>query len=293
MVRVATRGSTLARWQATFVADRLRATHPGLNVEFVVVETTGDRRRDLPISELGGQGVFVKEVQAAVLDGRADMAVHSAKDLPALTADGLVLACVPDRDDPSDALVGGRLADLPAGTTIATGSIRRQAQLAWLRPDLTFAGLRGNIATRLAQAGPDHVVVVAAAALHRLGMLDRADEILSPSVMLPQVAQGALAVECRADDDTTVARCRAIDNRPAHRAVDAERGFLACLGGGCDLPVGALATAGAAGEVTIEGLLASPDGRIVMRATRAGNEPAATGAALAEHLLDAARAEAM
>jgi hydroxymethylbilane synthase len=171
--------------------------------------------------------------------------------------------------------------------------VRRQAQLAWLRPDLTFTGLRGNIATRLARARPDHVVVVAAAALHRLGLLDRADEILSPSVLLPQVAQGALAVECRAADDATLACCRAIDDRPAHRAVDAERGFLARLGGGCDLPVGALATAGAAGEVTIEGLLASPDGRIVMRATRSGPKPAATGAALADYLLAAAGPEAL
>lgn len=253
-----------------------------------MVETTGDRRHDVPISELGGQGVFVKEVQAAVLDGRADLAVHSAKDLPSLTAAGLVLAAVPERDDPSDALVGSTLAALPSGATVATGSVRRRAQLAWLRPDLTFTGLRGNIATRVAKARRDQPVVVAVAALRRLGLVERADEILDPSMMLPQVAQGALAVECRADDAAVLGLLAAIDDPTAHRAVAAERGFLARLGGGCDLPVGALARVGAGGEITIEGLLANADGRIVLRAERRGGpeeDPAAVGAALAEHLL--------
>jgi hydroxymethylbilane synthase len=260
-------------------------------VELLVVETTGDRRLDVPVWEMGGQGVFVKEVQAAVLDGRADLAVHSAKDLPSTTALGLVLACVPERDDPSDALVGSTLAGLPAGALVATGSVRRRAQLAWLRPDLTFTGLRGNIATRLSKAGPDQVVVVAAAALRRLNLLDRATEILDPAVMVPQVAQGALAVECRADDESTRVRLAAIDDTVAHRRVDAERGFLARLGGGCDLPVGALAVAGPDGAITVDGMLASADGHILLRAQQTGRpteDPAAVGARLAAYLLDEA-----
>jgi hydroxymethylbilane synthase len=288
LVRVATRGSTLACWQASRVADRLRSVYPGLEVELVVVETLGDRSQDVPVWEMGGQGVFVKEVQAAVLEGRADLAVHSAKDLPSATAAGLFLACVPERDDPADALVGSTLSALPAGARVATGSVRRRAQLAWLRPDLTFTGLRGNIATRLAQAGPDQVVVVAVAALHRLGLMDHATEVLDPAVMLPQVAQGALAVECRVGDEEMLRRLSAIDDAAAHRMVLAERGFLARLGGGCDLPVGALASEGPSGEITVDAMMASPDGHILLRAQRTGaptDDPASVGDDVAEYLL--------
>jgi hydroxymethylbilane synthase len=286
-LRVATRGSELARWQAEYVADRLRRAHPGLAVDLCLVETQGDRRQDVPIWEMGGQGVFVKEVQAAVLVGRADIAVHSAKDLPSRPAPGLVLACVPERDDPRDALVGSTFARLPAGARIATGSVRRRAQLAWLRPDLTFTPLRGNIATRLAKAADHHAVVVAVAALHRLGLTDRATEILSIDMMLPQVAQGALAVECRSDDAATAEMLAAIENETARRAVDAERAFLAELGGGCDLPVGAHATIDAAGQLVIDGMIASLDGRVLLRQRSSGlrHEPADLGAGLARHLL--------
>src|SRR5688500_4673500 len=190
-VRVATRGSPLARWQADHVAMLL-----GEDAALVVVETTGDRRQDVPIWEMGGQGVFVKEVQAAVLDGRADVAVHSAKDLPSQPTPGLMIAAVPEREDPRDALVGASLAGLRAGGRVATGSVRRRAQLAGLRPDLTFQGLRGNVGTRVERAGVGGIdaVVVAYAGLIRLGLADRAAEVLSPALMLPQVAQGALAV---------------------------------------------------------------------------------------------------
>jgi hydroxymethylbilane synthase len=285
---IATRGSELALWQARFVADRLARVHAGLVVELVVVETTGDRRPEVPVWEMGGQGVFVKEVQEAVLSGRAGVAVHSAKDLPSVTAPGLVLASVPAREDPRDALVGCTLDALPVGAEIGTGSVRRRVQLAWLRPDLTFVGLRGNIATRVAQAGHHNAVVVAAAALRRLGLVERATELLDPSVMLPQVGQGALGVECRADDHATVGMLAAIEDARARRAVDAERGFLAVLAGGCDLPVAAYATEEPDGTLTIEGLLASSDGRIVLRARQHGpaGDPAGLGAALAYHLLD-------
>jgi hydroxymethylbilane synthase len=287
-VKVATRGSPLARWQADHVAMLL-----GTDVELVIVETTGDRRQDVPISEMGGRGVFVKEVQAAVLDGRADVAVHSAKDLPSDPVPGLVIGAVPFRGDPRDALVGSRLEDLPTGGRVATGSVRRRAQLAAYRPDLTFAGLRGNMATRLAKAGEFEAIVVAAVALERLGEADRISEILEPDVMLPQVAQGALAVECREDDPETRARLAAIEHGPSRAAVDAERAFLAELGSGCDLPVGAHAVAEGAGRLTLTGLIASLDGRVVLRHTATDLDGVALGHAVARHLLDKSGGEAL
>ena len=280
MVRAATRGSALARWQTDFVLAAL-----GGAGEVVVVETTGDRIADVPIHQIGGRGVFVKEVQAAVLDRRADIAVHSAKDLTSTPTEGLVLAAFPERGDPRDALVGCTLADLPAGAKVATGSVRRRAQLAWLRPDLSFADLRGNIDTRLRKAADFDAVVMAVAALQRLDRTDAVAEVLDPSLVLPQVAQGALAVECRADDAATLELLAPLDHPPTRLAVTAERAFLAELGGGCDLPVGAYATVDG-DQVTLTGLLASLDGRIVMRETRSGSDPAALGAEVARYLLD-------
>jgi hydroxymethylbilane synthase len=280
-LRIATRGSALAVWQAEHVASLL-----GGGCELVMVETAGDRRLDIPIWEMGGKGVFVKEVQAAVLDGRADLAVHSGKDLPAVTHPELALAAIPERGDPRDALVGARLDELAPGATVATGSLRRRAQLADLRPDLTFAGLRGNMATRLAKARQFDAIVVAAVALERLGLGSEIAEVLDPSVMVPQVAQGALAVECRAGDDATLAALAAIDHLPSRRMVEAERGFLAELGGDCDLPAGAHATVADGGGLSLEGLLATPDGRIVLRHRETGDDPEALGRRVARHLLD-------
>ena len=280
-LRAATRGSALARWQTDHVSALL-----GGDVEPVVVETTGDRRADTPIWEMGGKGVFVKEVQAAVLDGRADFAVHSGKDLPSETAPGLVVAAVPERADPRDVLVGTRLDDLRPGAVIATGSVRRRAQLASLRPDLTFTELRGNIDTRLRKVPRHGAVVMAAAALERLGLTEHVAEVLEPAVLLPQVAQGALIIECREGDERVRTALAAIEHEPSRRAVDAERAYLARLGGGCDLPAGAYATASPDGGVEIEALLASLDGRVVLRASSSGDDPVAVGADLAEHLLD-------
>ncbi len=274
MIRIATRASTLARWQAERVGSLL-----GGDVEYVFVTTTGDRDQTSDLHTIGGTGVFTKEVQHAVLDGRADVAVHSTKDLPPQTPDGLVLAAIPERADPSDALAGCSLADLPAGARIGTGSVRRRAQLASLRPDLVFGPLRGNIETRLrkrAELGYD-AVVVAYAALERLGLEGEATDVLPPSVLLPQVGQGALAVECRAGDDATGDRLRAIDDLDAHRAVDAERAFLARLGGGCDLPCGALARI-EDGDVVLDALLASLDGHVVVRSTARGDDAGARAA---------------
>jgi hydroxymethylbilane synthase len=284
VIRIATRASALARWQAERVGSLL-----GRDVELVWITTTGDRDQTSDLHAIGGQGVFTKEVQLAVLEGRADVAVHSAKDLPTATPDGLVLATVPERADPRDALVGGTLQDLVPGACIGTGSVRRRAQLASLRPDLTFGPLRGNIETRLRkreELGYD-AVVVAYAALERLGLAAQASDVLEPTTMLPQVAQGALAAECRVDDARTLARLRAIDDAGAHRAVDAERAFLAELGGGCDLPVGALAEIdGRAGTIFLDALLASFDGHIVLRTRVAGDDPRDVGTTAALDLLD-------
>jgi len=291
-LRAATRGSTLARVQTSTVADLLAAAG-GPGVEPVVVDTAGDRRLDVPINELGGQGVFVKEVQAAVLDGRADIAVHSAKDLPSTAAEGLVIAAVPLRGDPRDALVGGTLAGLPTGARIGTGSVRRRAQLAWLRPDLTFAGLRGNMETRLAKASNFDAIVVAAAALRRLGRSAEISEVLDPELMVPQVGQGALAVECRADDQVTRDLLAVLDHGPSRRAVEAERAFLREVGGSCDLPVGAYAVVAdpdpgtdGGGTIRMEGMLATGDGRIVLRHRGEGGDPEELGRRVARYLLD-------
>lgn len=289
-LRVATRASALARWQADHVASLLRraASRVAVEVEIepVVVDTRADRRLDIPIWEMGGKGAFVKEVQAAVLDRRADVAVHSCKDLPTVVPDGLVLAAVPERADPRDALVGSTLDGLPTSAVVATGSARRRAQLAWARPDLTFKGLRGNIATRLGRAELSGAIVVAVAALDRLGVAERIAEILDPEVMLPQVGQGALAVECRDGDDATREVLALIEDFASRAAVDAERAFLAELGGGCDLPAAAHAVVAGDGTISMQALIASLDGHIVLRHGLTGREPVALGTELARDLLD-------
>jgi hydroxymethylbilane synthase len=260
-LRLATRGSALARWQAEHVATLLRSCDPDVTVELVTIETMGDRRTDVPLHEIGGQGVFVKEVQQAVLDGRADAAVHSAKDLPSGPPPaGLLLAAVPARGDARDALVGSTLRDLPHGARIATGSVRRQAQLAGLRPDLVFENVRGNVDTRLGKVPVGGALVVAVAALERLGRAERITEALPVEVMVPQVGQGALAVECRADDEHAQKRLDAIESSIDRSFVDAERAFLAALGGGCDLPVGANFGIDVDGQPVLRTFLSGPAG---------------------------------
>ena len=297
LLRLATRGSPLALWQAGRVAELLTAA--GTAAELVIVETEGDRRTDLPLSQLGGQGVFAKEVQAAVVRGEADAAVHSAKDLPAsleLAMPGLMLAAFPERGDPRDVLVGARFEDLATGATVATGSARRRVQLANLRPDLTFADLRGNMATRLAKAGSDGVtaVIAARAPIDRLGWeppVGMATDTLELRTMLPQVGQGALAVECRDDDDVTMAALAAIDDRTVRRLVEAERAFLAELGAGCTLPVGAHAVPKGPGSTEpgalhLTGMVAGADGHVVLRHEATGTDGPSLGRSVARYLLD-------
>ena len=285
LIRAATRGSPLARWQASHVADLLRADDPTCEVELVVVDTQADRRLDVPIWDLGGKGAFAKEVQAAVLAGHADIAVHSAKDLPSVPIEGLVLAAVTERGDPRDALVGSTLAELPQGAEVATGSLRRQAELRRHRPDLRFTGLRGNMQTRLAKASEHDAIVVAAIALDRLGLGDEISERLDTEVVLPQVGQAALAVECRAGEEELVTRLAAVEHAATRRCVDAERAFLAELGGDCMLPAAAHAVVAADGSLSLQAFLASADGTTMVR-TAVGGDDARIGAAAARELIE-------
>jgi hydroxymethylbilane synthase len=278
VIRAATRSSPLARWQTDHVAQLLAAVDRTIVVEPVVVSTEGDRRTDVPIHAMGGKGVFSKEVQDAVLDGRADIAVHSAKDLPGITLPGLRLAAVPERADPRDALVGASLDGLAVGATVATGSVRRRAQLLRIRPDLVIVELRGNIHTRLSRVGEVAAIVMAAAPLDRLG-LDRDDaHRLDTTVMLPQVGQGALAVECRFDDSLADLVAE-IEHAPTRWAVDGERAFLAELGGDCDLPAAAHAIVDGV-DIALTGFLATAADPY----TESGTDPEAIGRSVARHL---------
>jgi hydroxymethylbilane synthase len=288
-LRLATRGSPLALRQTELVSELLRQAHRVLDVEPVVVRTQGDRDETSPLDQIGGQGVFVTEVEAAVADGRADAAVHSAKDMPSVMPVSFVLGAVPLRADPRDGLVGATLAALPAGALVATGSARRRAQLAALRTDLVFADLRGNMARRVAVAEEGRVsaVVIAVAAMERLGWLSKVRDVLDPVDVLPQAGQGAIAVQCRADDAGTRELLAAIDHAPSHRALRSERAVLAALGGNCTLPVGAFAEPDGTGVgLRVSGVLASGDGHIVIRMTRRGDDPEAVGAAVARALVE-------
>ena len=287
-LRLATRSSEQAKAQSEAVAAKLTAI-TGLMVELAFVETMGDLVRDRSIADIGGRGVFVKEVQRAVLDGHADLAVHSAKDLPSsFHAEGLVLACVPERGDARDAMVGYDLQRLPVGGVVATGSQRRQSQLAHMRPDLSFVGLRGNIPTRVAKANEPGIdaSVVAVAGARWVGLEHCLAQIFSVDEMVPQIGQGALAIECRTNDVRTQEALAFLQHSVSRRAIDAERSFLAHLGGGCELPVGAHAVIAHDGAITITGVIASIDGRNLFRQTMTGDE-VSVGARLAATLLAA------
>nr|WP_290665442.1 hydroxymethylbilane synthase [Ardenticatena sp.] len=272
-LRVGTRGSLLARTQTAHVVALLQAAHPTLEVETVVVQTSGDRST-ASLRQIGGQGVFTRELEAALLDGRIDVAVHSLKDLPSTMPDGLVLAAVPPREDVRDVLVSrfdGGLDALPKGARVGTGSLRRQAQLLAMRPDLHIADIRGNVDTRLRKLaeGQYDAILLAAAGLARLGWLDRATAFLPVDLILPAPAQAALGVQCRADDDQTRALLAAIDHAPTHVAVRAERAVLQRLGAGCRLPVAAYAEA-TADMVTIRTRVVGIEGYPVLEEVRSG-----------------------
>lgn len=239
LLRIATRSSAQARAQSEIVGDLLKKALPSTVIEYVYVDTQGDLNATTPLHQMGGQGVFVKEVQRAVLDGRADIAVHSAKDLPSQPADGLTIGAFGQRRSPNDALIGKSLDQLAKGATVATGSVRRRAQIQRLRPDLVFVDLRGNIQTRLSKVPDGGAIVMAVAALEILGLTENIAEILDVSVAVPMVGQGSVAVECRSNDVRTQELLGAIDHTVSRRAIEAERAFLGELGAGCSLPVGA------------------------------------------------------
>ena len=294
-LRIGTRGSTLARWQSEWVADRLRAAHPGLRVEIVEIRTRGDRDRNTPLGQMGGgTGLFTKEIQRALIDGDVEIAVHSLKDLPTDGPESLVLGAVPQREAANDALIAPRhliLKDLPKGATVGTGSLRRRAQLRYMRPDLEVVGVRGNVETRLNKAirGELDAVILAEAGLHRLGLEGRITERLGPPGFLPAVGQGALGIECRRLDDDTRSLLAPLDHRPSHRAVRAERACLAVLEGGCMIPLGAWARdlEGEDGDrMALDVVVLDPDGvhRLAGSRTAPRIDPDALGRAVAEDL---------
>lgn len=269
-VRIATRGSELALWQAHHVRDALRARDPSLEVELLTIKTQGDKILDTPLAKIGGKGLFVKEIQEALLRGDADLAVHSMKDVPIEQTPGLHMAAISTREDPVDALCsrsGAGLDALPAGARIGTSSVRRVAQIAARRGDLVIQSLRGNVGTRLRKLdeGQFDAIVLAAAGLKRLGLADRITERLAPPAFLPAIGQGALGIETRADDPATTELVRAaLDDPDDGRRVRAERAFLTRLHGGCQTPIAAHATL-AGDELELDGLVASLDGATILR----------------------------
>ncbi|MGE5199256.1 MAG: hydroxymethylbilane synthase [Rhodospirillaceae bacterium] len=271
-LRLGTRGGDLASWQAREAARVIVAAHPDVAVEIMVIRTAGDRAPAAPIAEIGGTGVFTRDIEDALRSGAIDLAVHSLKDLPTRVADGLALAAILERADPRDALVappGSTLAGLPPGARVGTSSPRRRAQVLAQRPELVTIDVRGNVPTRLAKLdrGDFDALVLACAGLQRLGLDARIAEVFGPEVLVPAPGQGALAVETRADDHRVASLLQAIDHRPTRIATQAERALLATLEGGCHAPVGALAT-WADQVLTLTGVVTSLQGDRSVRGSR-------------------------
>lgn len=274
VLRLGTRGSKLALWQAAWVAEQVRRRNPGLDVQIVVLKTQGDIQQQVPLADVAGRGVFVREIEAALLEGEIDAAVHSAKDMTSSDTPGLTIGAFCERADPRDALVSrhqpGTLSDLPKNAVVATSAPRRIAQLRHVRPDLQFVAIRGNVDTRLAKlaAGEANALVLAYAGLARLGRQAAATEILAPETCLPQVGQACVAVQCRVDDlQTQLVVRESCDHVQTRREVSTERRFLALIGGGCTAPVAAHALSDDSG-LSLFALVADPSGATILR-TRA------------------------
>ncbi|MGQ0655411.1 MAG: hydroxymethylbilane synthase [Betaproteobacteria bacterium] len=286
---IATRRSPLALWQAEHVKARLEALHPGMAVALLPMTTTGDELADRRLDQAGGKGLFVKELEVAMAEGRADLAVHSMKDVPADLPEGFVLAAITVREDPRDAFVSNRYATLdamPAGGVVGTSSLRRSAQLAARYPQLVARVLRGNVQTRLAKLdrGDYDAAVLAVSGLVRLGLESRIRAPLEPELSLPAAGQGALGIECLARRAELRALLGALGDAATERCVRAERAVSRALGGSCSVPLGAFAEAGA-GDLRLRALVAAPDGRRLLRAEQRGSDPEALGRAVAEALL--------
>lgn len=283
MIVIGSRGSMLALWQAKHIHAQLHTR--GIEARIEIIHTTGDKITDVPLAKLGAQtstkGLFTKELEDALLDGRIDIAVHSLKDMPTELPDGLELVAVPEREDPFDAIIGSTLEDLPQGARVGTSALRRQAQLKVLRPDLDIQSIRGNLDTRLRKLdeGQYQAIVLACAGLRRLGWSGRIAERFDASRICPAVGQGALAIEARAGDTTA----SLLTHEPTLKAVTAERACLREFGGGCQIPMGAYATIEGS-TLHLESVVASPDGAIVIRFAATGTDPVALGKTVADGL---------
>ena len=292
LIKIGTRGSLLATTQSTWVKNQIEAHHPGVSVELVIIVTKGDKILDVPLAKVGGKGLFVKEIEEALLRKDVDLAVHSMKDVPSELPEELHLGIIPPREDPHDAFITTQFAaftDLPEGATVGTSSLRRRSQLAALRPDLKIVDLRGNLDTRLRKLdeGQFQAIILAAAGLNRLGMSNRATGYFSAKDMLPAVGQGALGIELRKDDEELLAGLSFLNDEKTTIAVAAERSFLQRLEGGCQVPIGAFAEV-QDNTVELTGLVASIDGTVVLKESLKGpaDEAEQLGTQLANMLLD-------
>lgn len=291
-VRIGTRGSRLALWQANWIRERLKERYPGLKVELVRIRTSGDRIKDVPLAKIGGKGLFVKEIEGALLDGRVDLAVHSMKDVPTELPQGLHIAAITEREDPRDVLIsrtGEELLRLRKGARIGTSSLRRQIQILRLRPDIKVEPLRGNLDTRLRkleEGGHFDAIIVALAGLKRMGWDGKATELLPPELLLPAIGQGAIGIETRSDDQKTNGLISFLDHEETSIAVKAERTFLKRLEGGCQVPIAAYGTL-KDGKLYLRGLVGSIDGSRVIEGEVSGapEEWEELGIGLAEDLL--------
>lgn len=292
LLRIATRGSQLALWQAEYVKARLEAAHENLQVELNIMKTRGDKILDVPLAKVGGKGLFVKELETALLEKRADIAVHSMKDVPMEFPEGLGLAVICEREQPTDAFVSNTYSSfdsLPQGACVGTSSLRRQCHIRNLRPDLNIEFLRGNVNTRLAKLddGQFDAIILATAGLKRLGMGDRITEQLSIKQSLPAAGQGAVGVECRVDDEETLALLSVLHDEDTTICVTAERAMNRHLNGGCQVPIAGFAVLEEGGQVYLQGMVANPDGDEVLRAEKRGSVSDAEqiGIDVAEELL--------
>ncbi|MBI4388940.1 MAG: hydroxymethylbilane synthase [Nitrospinae bacterium] len=273
-IRIGTRGSPLALWQANWIKSRLQSIHPGLEAEIVPIKTSGDKIQDVALAKIGGKGLFVKEIEEALLRGEIDIAVHSMKDVPVKLPAGLNIVAIPAREDPRDALIsqnGVKLKDLPQKARVGTGSLRRITQLLHYRPDLEIVPLRGNIETRIKKMTAESLdgIVLAVAGLRRMGMEDKISEAIDPGILLPAMGQGAVGVEARQFDAGTLELVLELDHEETHIALEAERAFLRALGGGCQVPIGAHATL-SADQLTLKAVVGSLDGKQIFKSEKTG-----------------------
>lgn len=291
-LKIATRKSPLALWQAEHIKARLQALHPQLNVELVTFVTQGDKILDTPLAKIGGKGLFVKELENALLDGRADLAVHSMKDVPMDLPDGLCLPVICEREDPADAFVSNHyqcIDDLPQGARLGTSSLRRKSQMQAYRPDLTIIDLRGNVGTRLSKldAGEYDAIILAAAGLKRLALESRIKQIIDINLSLPAVGQGALGLECRSNDDVVLQLIAPLADEVTNVCIRAERAFNKTLHGGCQVPIAGFAVL-ENNQIYMQGRVGNPDGSVLLKAEVCGAPEQAEqlGQQLAQALLD-------